>query len=169
MNNIQKLVTAALLIALGVLLPIVFHMVGGMAVGTLLLPMHLPVLVAGALLGWQYGLACALITPFISFIATGMPPMVKLPYMIVELICYGVIIAILYKKTNKLLVSLVSAQIVGRVIYAVLLALTALMFHWQNVSGITVWTALLSGLPGIALQWVMVPILVSAIKREKCL
>lgn len=169
MKNIQKLVSAALLIAVGILLPIVFHSIGGMAVGTLLLPMHLPILIAGALLGWEYGLLCAIITPLISFLTTGMPMLAKLPYMMVELICYGVIIALLYKKTHKLLISLLAAQIIGRAVYALLLFATALLFNWQSVSAITVWTAFVTGLPGIALQWVLVPLVVSAVKRERCL
>lgn len=169
MKNIQKLVSAALLIAVGILLPIVFHAIGGMAVGTLLLPMHLPILIAGALLGWQYGLLCAIITPLVSFLTTGMPLLAKLPYMVVELICYGVIIALLYKKTNKLLLSLFAAQIIGRAVYALLLFGTALLFNWQNVSAYAVWTAFVTGLPGIALQWVLVPLVISAIKRERCL
>ncbi|MBS6373774.1 MAG: ECF transporter S component [Erysipelotrichaceae bacterium] len=169
MNNIQKLVSAALLMAVGVLLPIVFHSVGGMAVGTLLLPMHLPILIAGALLGWEYGLLCAIITPLVSFMTTGMPMLAKLPYMMAELICYGIIIALLYKKTNKLLLSLLAAQLIGRAVYAFLLFGTALLFNWQNVSAITVWTAFVTGLPGIVLQWVLVPLVISAIKRERCL
>lgn len=169
MNNIQKLVTAALLIAVGVLLPIVFHTVGGRAVGTVLLPIHLPVLIAGALLGWQLGICVAILTPIISFVSTGMPMMVMLPYMIVELICYGVVIALVYQKSKQLIVSILAAQIAGRLIYALMLFITADMLHLQSVSGIGVWGSFVTGLPGVILQLLVIPILVSAVKRERCL
>ena len=54
-----RLTTTALCIALGLLLPTVFH-VFGTGAGTALLPMHLPVLLCGLLCGWQYGAACGL-------------------------------------------------------------------------------------------------------------
>ena len=46
----------------GNLLPEVFHMIGGQAMGGMFLPMHLPVFVAGLLLGPFYGCAIGVIT-----------------------------------------------------------------------------------------------------------
>ena len=54
-TNVKKLVIAALMIALGVLLPMLFHSLGG---GTVFLPMHIPVLLCGLLCGVPYGAAC---------------------------------------------------------------------------------------------------------------
>ncbi|WP_411655806.1 ECF transporter S component [Anaeromassilibacillus sp. SJQ-1] len=68
-----RLTTTALCIALGLLLPTVFH-VFGTGAGTALLPMHLPVLLCGLLCGWQYGAACGILVPLLSSILTGMPP-----------------------------------------------------------------------------------------------
>ena len=63
MNSItRKLVSCALCIALGVLLPMAFHVIPN--AGSIFLPMHIPVLVCGLFCGWPYGLACGILTPF---------------------------------------------------------------------------------------------------------
>ena len=49
-----KLVLSALFLALCLVLPI---LTGGIpAIGNMLLPMHIPVLLCGLICGWQYGL-----------------------------------------------------------------------------------------------------------------
>lgn len=44
-----------------------------------ILPMHIPVLICGLFCGAPYGLACGMITPFLSSMTTGMPPAMILP------------------------------------------------------------------------------------------
>ena len=53
--NIKKLVYTGLLVAVGVLLPQVFHIFGSSAAGMVFLPMHIPVLRGGLLLGPMSG------------------------------------------------------------------------------------------------------------------
>ena len=90
MNSItRKLVSCALCIALGVLLPMAFHVIPN--AGSVFLPMHIPVLICGLFCGWPYGLACGILTPFISSVTTGMPPAMMLPQMMVELAVYGLV------------------------------------------------------------------------------
>ena len=55
MAETKKMAVGGLLIAVGILLPQVFHLAGGSAMGTLFLPMHLPVLLGGFLLGPLFG------------------------------------------------------------------------------------------------------------------
>ncbi|MDK2836719.1 MAG: hypothetical protein PWP21_1496, partial [Thermosediminibacterales bacterium] len=49
--DLKKVVTGGFFVALGIVLPIGFHMVGGSSVGKMLLPMHIPVLLAGFFTG----------------------------------------------------------------------------------------------------------------------
>lgn len=58
MNHSQtkNLVGTALCIALGLILPQVFHLIGA---GPVFLPMHIPVLLCGLCFGWPFGLVCA--------------------------------------------------------------------------------------------------------------
>lgn len=100
MTYTMKLVHTALLIALGVVLPIAFHFAGAM--GSVFLPMHIPVLIAGLLLGGKAGLTVGVIAPALSSFFTGMPPVISiLPLMIIELALYGVVSGYLYR-TRKI-------------------------------------------------------------------
>ena len=60
-SKTRKLVMAALCVALGLILPTVFHAVPN--AGSIFLPMHLPVLLCGFICGWPYGLVCGALTP----------------------------------------------------------------------------------------------------------
>jgi hypothetical protein len=68
----QNLVLAALFVALGLLIPILFHAVG---LGAVFLPMFLPMALAAFLIQWKYAIAVGAITPIISSLMTGMPPL----------------------------------------------------------------------------------------------
>ena len=43
--------------------------------GSMLLPMHIPVLICGYVCGWRYGLLVGLVTPLLRSMAFGMPPL----------------------------------------------------------------------------------------------
>ena len=62
MNNlspVRRMVSAALCVALCVVLPIAFHAVPN--AGSVFLPMHIPVLLCGLVCGWHYGFLCGLL------------------------------------------------------------------------------------------------------------
>lgn len=48
----RKLTFGALCLALSLLLPQAFHLLGMQQAGQLFLPMHIPVLIGGMVLGW---------------------------------------------------------------------------------------------------------------------
>ncbi len=93
---IRKITYGGLLLAIGIVLPQVFHLTGGPASGATFLPMHIPVLIAGLLLGPAYGLIVGVVTPFLSFLITGMPVVARLPFMVVELTVYGLVAGFCY-------------------------------------------------------------------------
>lgn len=162
-----RLTTTALCIALGLLLPTVFH-VFGTGIGTAFLPMHIPVLLCGLLCGWQYGAACGILVPLLSSVLTGMPPIFPMgTSMMVELCAYGVLTGILYQKFHRnVYVSLVGAMLGGRVIYglvnAVFMGVAGKPYGFATfLSGafVTAW-------PGILLQLVVVPLLVLTLQKS---
>ena len=61
MKNTKHLVLTALFLALGIILPFLTGQIP--EIGSMLLPMHLPVLLCGFVCGWPYGLAVGFITP----------------------------------------------------------------------------------------------------------
>lgn len=55
MEKVKKVTLSGILFAIGLILPFFFGQIP--AVGKMLLPMHIPVLICGLILGWQYGRA----------------------------------------------------------------------------------------------------------------
>lgn len=162
-----RLTTTALCVALGLLLPTVFH-VFGTGAGTALLPMHIPVLLCGLLCGWQYGALCGILVPLLSSILTGMPPIFPVGVsMMIELCAYGVLTGILYQTLKQnIYLSLVGAMLGGRLIYG--LANTILMGVAGKPYGFAAFLsgAFLTAWPGIILQLAIVPLLVIALQKS---
>ena len=102
-NQVKQMVLTALFIAIGVVLPQAFHAIPN--AGSVMLPMHIPVLLAGLVCGPVFGLACGVLTPTLSSLITGMPPMAYLPSMLCELAIYGLVSGLVTKvvKTGTLL------------------------------------------------------------------
>lgn len=125
MNTNYRLTLPALFLAFGLLLPMAFHVTG--LAGKIFLPMHIPVLMGGLILGGQQGLFLGIFTPLLSSLLTGMPPLYPMaPIMTVELALYGAAAGYLYRnKRCSLLLSLISALIAGRIGIALMLALFA--------------------------------------------
>ena len=119
MTTVKRLVTTAICAAMCVVLPIAFHAIPN--AGSVILPMHIPVLLCGLVCGWPYGLVCGLLGPFLSSF-TGMPPMAVLPGMMVECGVYGMVtgLGMKYIRTGKpmadLYISMLSAMVLGRVV-----------------------------------------------------
>lgn len=168
-KQIYNLVVAALCVALGVVLPVAVH--GVPNAGSVLLPMHLPVLLCGLLCGPVYGLACGLLTPFMSSIITSMPGPAYLPSMLCELAVYGLIAGLLIvlihtgNRTADLYISLVGAMIAGRIIYGIV---NALIFRAGEYS-MSMWltASFVTALPGIVIQLVLLPLIVLGLRRAK--
>ena len=165
-NNIHDLVLAGLLGAVGIILP--FVTAHGFAIpGTVLLPMHLPVFLIGFLCGPMYGAAGGVIIPVVSSMLTGMPSFFPMmPIMAGELFTYGLVSGLLYKKKNlSLYVSLIVAMICGRIVYGLIFA--ALLFANNGVlRALSVAAAFVQGLPGVALQLVLIPAIITFINRH---
>lgn len=163
--SIQNLCVAALLLASGVLLPFVFHLAGGPAAGGMLLPMHIPVLIAGMMLGPFYGVAVGVFTPVVNFLFTGMPTAVNLPFIILELVSYGFLSGFLQSKKCGMYVSLIGAQIGGRLVKALVLLVASGILKLNFPPAATVGAALVTGIPGILVQLALIPIVVRLLRK----
>ena len=169
MSAARRMVSAALCVALCTVLPIAFHAVPN--AGSVFLPMHIPVLLCGLVCGWPYGFICGLLGPFLSSF-TGMPPMAVLPGMMVECGVYGLAsgLGMKYIRTGKaavdLYISMGTAMVLGRVVAG--LAKT-LIFAPGTPAFAWVTTSLVTGIPGIVIQLVLMPLLIAALTRAKLL
>ena len=142
MKNTKHLIITALCMALGVVLPMAFHMIPN--AGSVMLPMHIPVLLCGLVCGPILGLICGIFTPVLS-------SMIKLI------------------KTEKPLVnlyaSLLTAMIGGRIVYGLM---NALIFR-AGAYSIQMWmtASFVTALPGIILQLLLLPAVVYALQKAK--
>ncbi len=171
-RRIKKMTYAALFLALAMVLPFVTGQIP--QIGKSLCPMHIPALLCGFLCGWPWGLAVGFIAPLLRSVTFGMPAMFPdAVVMAFELAAYGAVAGIIYRllrrKTGiwRIYIALVTAMIAGRIIYGILyLCLSGLGFISTEVTWLFFWTkAFANPFPGIVLQLVLIPVLVTALER----
>ena len=158
---------SALYLALAVLLPIAFHAFG--LGGRLFLPMHIPALLAVFLVGPSSGVIVGLLAPLVSYLLTGMPPTYAVPLMSLELPMYGLVAGIAYRKLHlNIYIALVVAMIVGRVMFGLGLFVLGMFIELPYTAAVFFSTggAIVTGLPGIAVQIVLIPLIVAAFNRN---
>ncbi len=173
-RSTRHLIISAVLIALGVVLPIAFHAVP--SAGQVILPMHIPVLIGAFFLPWTWAGAVGFITPLLSTLLTGMPPIAPFPTAIMmpfELATYGIIISLLRKmlvskeKWYSPLFALIPAMLAGRIVSGLVFFILLKIYlavpvtPWAFVTG-----GIVTGLPGIAIQIVLIPILYHVLIRN---
>lgn len=168
--DIKKIVYTSFFIALGIILPIIFHMIGGPGLGRVLLPMHLPVLIGAAYLGPLAGLIMGVITPLLSSLFTGMPPVIPiLPIMIVELGVYGLLMGYLFFRIKmNVYISLLITMLLGRIGASLVVLILVYGFEFGKLPAnpiIYIYGTITAGLPGIIGQLVIIPIVLRYIKR----
>ena len=166
-TSVKHLVMAALCLALALVLPFLTGQIP--QIGSMLAPMHIPVLLAGFVCGPWWALAVGLIAPPLRFVLFSMPPFPAYVSMAFELATYGLVAGLLYKylpkKTSNIYVSLIGAMLAGRVVWGV--AMVVIMGMKGNPFG---WAAFVSGafggaIPGIILHIVLIPVLVLALQK----
>lgn len=161
----KKIVLSGIFIAFGIILPMIFHTVN--MAGPIFLPMHIPVLIGGFLLGPIYGGLVGLITPILSGLMTGMPPIVPMmPIMAFELCAYGIIIGFLFNKTKNTYISLIGAMIGGRLFAMVGAFLVSITIAPQVNPVIFIFGNLAQAIPGMLIQIVFIPILVKFMTKN---
>lgn len=165
---IIKPVLAALFLALGMVLPLLTGQIK--EIGDSLLPMHIPVMICGLVCGYKYGAAVGLMLPFLRSLTFSMPPIYpNAVWMAIELATYGLVIGFIYMKLSKnrlsMYVALITAMIMGRVVWgvskAVLLGLGGSSF---SISAFIV-GGFVDSLLGIVLQLIVVPPVATLINR----
>ncbi len=152
-----------LLSGIGIALPRIFHLIAGSSAGSIFLPMHIAVLIAALTFGVFSGSIVAGTSVIFSYLLTGMPNIARLPYMLIELIIYAILLGLFNKKFNKY-ISLIATIVLGRVIYSGVLFAAINVFGFSTY-GLSVIDSIKVGLPGIALQLLFVPVIAKVIEK----
>jgi len=170
----REILIGALFAALGVIVPILFHLVG---LGRVFLPMHLPILAAGFFVSPIVAAATGFVTPWVSSFLTGMPPLPTAVLMSLELPVLAGIASLCYRALRgrvhesrwigKIIAvwSSTVIAVVARVAVDLLLLAKVVAPLLQLPVGSFGLAAVLAGAPGIVLQLTVVPAIVLAIER----
>ena len=165
-----KTLTSVGLIALAVILPQIVHLALGKHGGVQLLPMYLPILIGGCLLGSRWAIIVGAMSPVVSFAITSMigeamPALPRLPFMVAELAVFAVVSGLFSKHINKnglwAFPAVILAQLAGRSVFLGLVAI------FQNTGLFTVqmiWSQILTGWIGLAIQTTLVPLLIIGLR-----
>lgn len=160
-KSLLNIVLSAMFLAIALILPFLTGQIKEF--GSMLLPMHIPVMLCGLVCGWQYGLTIGLIAPILRSALFAMPVMFPTAIaMAFELATYGFVIGILFQKARWkcikslyrcLIISMVAGRVVWGIVQCILLGLgengfTISMF----VAG-----AITKAIPGVILQLMLIP------------
>ena len=140
-------------------------------IGSMLCPMHIPVLLCGFICGPVWGATVGIIAPLFRSLTLGMPPLFPTALcMAFELATYGAISGIMHKllprKKSFIYCSLLTAMLIGRIVWG------AAMFLCLGISGGSfTFTAFITGaitnaIPGIVVQIILIPILVMLLESS---
>lgn len=167
--TVKALISAGI-VALAVLLPQLAHLALGEQAGMRFLPMYLPVLLGGCLLGWQWGLGIGLLSPLVSYLITAaagspMPALARLPFMMAELAVFAVICGVFSDKIAKnglmAFPAVLLAQLGGRSVFL----LSAAAFSGVSpLNAAMVWSQIQTGFAGLLIQAVLAPVIIIGLK-----
>ncbi len=173
----RELSLGGLFIALGIVIPIAFHAFGGGKLGSVFLPMYLPVLACAMLVSPPIAAAVGLLTPVLSSALTGMPPVLPtLPMMVAELVVMATLASLLRRRLKLHALPAVVARLSGRVVMGLRawLLVSALPLGMQESLPAIMRTPLtyvgaatVSAIPGLILQIVAVPAVVAIVERRR--
>lgn len=151
----KYIIGTILLSGIGIALPRIFHLVAGPTAGAIFLPMHIAVLIAVLTFGITSASIVAGTSVIFSYILTGMPSLARLPYMLIELLIYSILLGAFNRKFNSY-ISLALTIVLGRMLYAVILFIAINGFGLPTY-GISVMESIKTGLPGIIIQLICIP------------
>ena len=165
--------TIEVYLALGIIVPRMFHVFGTPGIGKVFLPMHFSIFIAGIFLGPFYGTIIGFITPLINSLF-GMPIFPQNIIMAFELASYGLFAGLFMyllksynnkriSRTIRIYISLILSMILGRMVNAIVLLLMARLFNMNVPAPLSVLASSLRGMPGILIQLLLVPGIVIAI------
>ena len=100
MKEIKRLTLSAMFLALAFLMPFLTGQIP--QIGSMLCPMHIPVLLCGFFCGPLWGGIIGIFAPLLRSLTLGMPPLFPTAFaMAFELATYGFIAGYVYNKLKK--------------------------------------------------------------------
>lgn len=162
------LIMALICLAISVVLPMLTDQVPRFGQG--LRPMHIPVLIAGFACGPVIGFVVGLAAPMLSLLIHGVPAFMPMGFaMGLELATYGLIAGLLYsqlpRKTESIYVSLITAMIVGRIVWGASMIVLSGRAQTQFTYQMFMKYAFIDAMPAILFHIVLIPAVVIALEK----
>lgn len=168
-NLTKNMALSGMFLALGLLLPFVTG--SNQALGNMILPMHIPVLLCGFICGPKYGAMVGFCTPLLRSAIWGMPPfpLIAVP-MAFELLTYGLMSGLLYSRSKwqciiALYRCLIAAMLCGRLVLAPVKFLVTSAAGGQYTLKMFIDAAFITAIPGIIIQLVLIPAIMLALDK----
>ncbi|MBQ1223034.1 MAG: ECF transporter S component [Clostridia bacterium] len=166
-TNVKKLVLAAVCLSLCWVLP--FFTGNNYQLGNMLSLMHIPAILCGFICGGPLGAVVGFIAPITRHFLFQGPPLQTALAMMFELSAYGLVSGLLYAKLPKkigwLYIDLVAAILAGRIIGSAVKFIIAGISHTTLGFGEVMTAMMVTTLPGTAIQLVIIPIIVIALRK----
>lgn len=169
MLNTKKMTLSAMFLALALVLPFLTGQIP--EIGSMLCPMHIPVILAGYICSGPWGFIVGLIAPILRSLIFAAPPMFpKAVAMSFELAAYGLFSSLLSRRLSKkisgIYISLIISMILGRLVWGV--AMFALTSFSGGTFGLAAFisSAVINALPGIAVQLIVIPVIIIMLQRK---
>jgi hypothetical protein len=160
----KNLTLSSLFIALAVTIPILLHSFG---VGPMLLPMFWPVAVSFYFLPLSYACAVGILSPLLSTMLTGMPPVsppIVLAVMLELLVLTWVGNIVYFKLSSGTFFPIFAGLLASR--FALFYVLLKLAPIFGLPSRLFSFAAIVHSLPGTLFMLIAIPLIVSSLKRE---
>lgn len=165
-KTLLNTVVVAIFIALSVSLPQVLHLFAP-SLGVVLLPMHLPLVLAAMTLDAPLVAAAAVAAVGTSFFLTAMPAASMLPFVAVEVVTLTVAMSLLKKIKLPVVVGFFFAVVASR---AMKLLLAVVLTNIVGISTLSVgflWAITLKGVLGVALELLAVSVFDRFLKSRR--
>lgn len=167
--SVRMAIKAGLAVAcvvLAILIPQLVHLIAGQNSGVKWMPMFFPILLAGCLFGYWWGLGIGAVSPIVSFLITSiwkkpMPSKYRLGFMVPEAAAFGLVSGLFSTRIafNKWFAfpAVLFAQLIGIILYIIICAI------FQSVAHVpigTIWNQVQAGMIGVFIQAIIVPVIV---------
>lgn len=145
-----------------IVFPQIFHLFGvtsglGDKVGQMFLPMYLPVLILAFKTNAVTGMIAGILSPVISFAISGMPTISMLPFITIELACYGIFAGLFSQKKMNIFVKIFMVQLLSKIVRILAILILGCFYADIVVSATAVLSSVVLALPGYVLQLLAVP------------
>ena len=167
-----RMILAALFFALAYVLPFLTGQIK--EIGSMLCPMHLPVLLCGFLCGWKWGMTVGATVPLVRSLILGMPFLFpNAVCMAFELATYAAAAGLLYqvfpRKKGFVYATLFVSMLAGRAVWGIAMSVCLGITGGGFTMAAFLAGAFTNALPGIVLQILLVPVLVILLDNPKIL